>query len=339
MGCGFWARYQIPAWLELDGVELVAVYNRTLEQARQVADLYNVPGCYDNAEELFKQEQLDFVDIITDVSTHVQFVKMAALYKVPVICQKPMASCYDQAFEMLRTCRQAGIPLFIHENFRWQAPFRQLKEILNSGIVGKVFKARISFCSAFPVFENQPFLKELKEFIITDIGSHVLDVSRFLFGETETLYAQALAVNPDIKGEDVANIFLRMESGVHCFVEMSYASILEIESFPQTLLLIEGSKGSVSLNHDSRISITTKAGTLSHVVSPELYEWADPAYAVVHSSIVDCCRNILGALLGSYKAETTADDNFKTVSLVWAAYASCKNNEVIDMKKFTLVQA
>ena len=29
IGCGFWAQYQIAAWHELEGIELVAVYNRT----------------------------------------------------------------------------------------------------------------------------------------------------------------------------------------------------------------------------------------------------------------------------------------------------------------------
>lgn len=54
--------------------------------------------------------------------------------------------------------------LFIHENFRWQAPIRAVKQAIDSGLIGKVFKARVSFCSAFPVFDNQPFLAELGTF-------------------------------------------------------------------------------------------------------------------------------------------------------------------------------
>ena len=44
-----------------------------------------------------------------------------------------------------------------------------------------------------------------------------------------------------------------------------------------------------------------------------MYHWLDPAYAVVHSSIVDCNRNILNGLRGG-KAETTGEDNLKTVN-------------------------
>ena len=102
------------------------------------------------------------------------------------------------------------------------------------------FKARVSFCSAFPVFDNQPFLAELEHFILTDIGSHVLDICRFLFGEVRSVSALHKEVNKKIKGEDVANVLMEMENGLHCFAEMSYASILEKESFPQTLVLVEG---------------------------------------------------------------------------------------------------
>src|SRR5690606_39312970 len=73
-----------------------------------------------------------------------------------------------------------------HENWRWQSPIRKVKELLDAGVIGNVFKARVTFCSAFPVFDNQPFLRELEEFILTDIGSHILDVCRFLFGDRKS---------------------------------------------------------------------------------------------------------------------------------------------------------
>ena len=334
LGCGFWARYQIPAWLELENIELVALYNRTISNAQELATMYNVPSCYDDAEALFRNEKIDFVDIITDVDTHAQFVEMAAKHGVAVICQKPMSSKYHLAEHMMQVCGNAGIPLYIHENFRWQAPIRKVKELLDTGRIGKPFKARVSYCSGFPVFENQPFLADLEEFILTDIGSHVLDISRFLFGEVKTLYCQTASVNPSIKGEDVANVFMQMTSGLHCYVEMSYASILQKESFPQTLLLIEGDKGSISLSNDLELIVTTRSGSTRVDVQPVIYTWVDMAYAVVHSSIVDCNRNILLALQGKGMAETTGEDNFKTVKLVWAAYESARINQVIPIASF-----
>ncbi len=335
LGCGFWANYQLPAWLELEDVIPVALYNRTLDKALALGRQYNIRHCYDDAEKLFKNEQLDFVDIITDVDTHVRFVNMAASYGVPVICQKPMAPSLTAARNMVELCDEKNVPFFIHENFRWQAPIRRIKELLASGVIGRPFKANLKFCTSFPVFKNQPFLAELEHFILTDVGSHLLDICRFLFGEAARLYCQAAGINPGIKGEDVANVFLTMQSGLHCYVEMSYASIVENQAFPQTFILIEGEKGTLQLTNNYEIRITTAKGTTSETAMPAHYAWADPSYAVVHSSIVDCNRNILQSLQGIQPAETTGRDNFKTVALVWASYASIEKNTVIDLSEFS----
>lgn len=334
IGTGFWASYQIPAWMELDGIELVALYNRTKSKAETLAQKFNVPHVYDDVQELLDKERLDFVDIITDVDSHASFTHMAAQKKIAVICQKPMAPKLEIATQMVKTCTERKVPLFIHENWRWQAPIRKLKELLDINAVGKVFKARVTFCSGFPVFENQPFLAELEEFILTDIGSHILDVCRFLFGEVSTLHCHTATVNPKIKGEDVANVFMKMENGITCYAEMSYASILEYEPFPQTFILVEGEKGSIHLTKDFKIHVTTKISTDILDARPKMYPWVDPKYALVHSSIVDCNRDILNALTGKAPAETTGKDNLETVRLVHASYSSARSGKIIDLKTF-----
>jgi hypothetical protein len=51
---------------------------------------------------------------------------------------------------------------------------------------------------------------------------------------------------------------------------------------------------------------------------------------VVHASIVPCNQNLLRALQGLEAAETTAEDNLKTVRLVFAAYDSSDKRQVLD---------
>jgi predicted dehydrogenase len=335
IGSGFWAGFQLAAWMEFkEEIEVIALYNRTLDKANKLAGKYHIAHCYDKVETLLQSEDPDFVDIITDVSTHKLFTKMAAIRGIPVICQKPMADSLVAAQSMVKISQQEKVPLFIHENFRWQKPVRKVKELLSAGVIGNIFKARVSYCSAFPVFENQPSLAGLEQFIITDIGSHILDVCRFLFGEVKTLYCQISTVNKKIRGEDVANVFMRMKNGVQCFAEMSYASILENETFPQTLMLIEGELGSIQLMKDFKIKVVSKTNVNTLFIRPDVYEWADPLYAPVHGSIVACNRNILNALQGKSPAETTAADNLKTVELVWASYESARQNQVINMAEF-----
>ncbi|RPJ55598.1 MAG: gfo/Idh/MocA family oxidoreductase [Acidobacteria bacterium] len=329
LGTGFWSHFQISGWREVGGVELAAVYNRTVSKAERVAAKFNVPRVYGDLDELFQKEKLDFVDIVTEIDAHAPFVKKAAQYGLPVICQKPMAPDLATAEDMVETCRKARVPLFIHENWRWQTPIRAIQQLLREDRIGRPFRARIDMISGFPVFDNQPFLKTLKHFILTDLGSHILDVARFLFGEATSLYCQTRQIHKDIQGEDVATVVMRMGNGTTAVCNMAYAgNFLEHDHFPQTYMFIEGESGSLELGPDYWIRLTTKDGTLSKRVPPPRYSWADPAYDVVHASIVPCNKNLLAALKGEGQGETTGEDNLKTVRLVFGAYDSAERDEV-----------
>lgn len=335
LGCGFWSKFQIGAWSEVDGAELVAVYNRTISKAAKIADEFKVPHVYDDPDKLFKNEKLDFVDIITDVDTHALFVEMAVKNGIKfIICQKPMAPDFETAKKMLKICNDAGAKLYIHENYRWQAPIRRFRKIIDSGIVGTPFKARISFLSGFPVFDNQPFLMELDHFILTDMGSHVLDVARYLFGECNELWCQSRAVNKKIKGEDLAVILMDMKNGMPVYTEMSYASIVEHDSFSTLHILVEGEKGSVFLGPNFEIKTTTRQGTVSETINFLKYPWADPDYIVNHESGIHVNRNILNDIQGSGKAENTGADNLETVRLIWACYESAATGRKIKIAEF-----
>lgn len=330
LGTGFWAQVQLAGWLEIQGVRCVALYNRTVSKAHTMAQRFGIPAVYDDPEEMLEKENLDFVDIITDVETHPRFVKMSAERGLAVICQKPMALSLPIAQDMVDTCRSHDVPFAIHENFRWQYPIRKMKKVLEENQIGKPFRARITFCSSFPVCDNQPFLKELEQFILADVGSHILDVARFLFGEARGLYCLTQHIHKDIKGEDVATVIMQMDEGATVVCEMSYASRLEHERFPETYINVEGENGSAELGPDFWLRITDANGTRSRRVVPPRYPWADPAYDVVHSSIVPCNRNILEAFTQNKPASTDGADNLKTVELVFASYESARTAQAID---------
>lgn len=331
-GTGFWARYQLSAWREVGGTRCVAVYNRTRGRAEALAQEFGIPAVYDDPEALLDAETLDFADIVTDVDTHARFTCLAAGRGLPVICQKPMAPSLADAERMAAETRAAGVPFFVHENWRWQTPLRELKRVLDEGSIGTPFRARLDFITGFAVFDNQPFLRETPRFILTDIGSHILDAARFLFGEAASLYCRTHKVHDDIRGEDVATVLLSMTGGADVTCSMAYAgNFLEHDRFPETYVFAEGDKGSVELGPDYWIRVTTKDGTLARRCPPPRYAWAEPRYEVVHASIVPCCANLLGALRGESAAETTGEDNLKTVRLVFSAYESAARNAVVTL--------
>src|SRR5439155_7515688 len=78
LGAGFWSRFQLSAWGELDGAECVAVCDRVRSKAEALAQACGVPAVYDDAEEMLRRERLDFIDVITDPTTHDPLVDLAA---------------------------------------------------------------------------------------------------------------------------------------------------------------------------------------------------------------------------------------------------------------------
>ena len=329
-GCGFWSRFQIAAWRELEGVEISAVYNRTRAKAQAMADEFGIKGVFDDPQLLLDSVPVDAVDIITDVDTHKSFVEMALNRGKSVICQKPMASNIRDCQAAVDTCAKRGIPFYIHENWRHQTPIRELKRVLLEDQIGEVFRARVDFHSAFPVFTNQPFLRTLPQFILTDIGSHIFDAARFLFGEATSICCKTQKIHSDIAGEDVATALLDMgDLSVTC--NMAYAeNPHEHDCFPQTFVFVEGAKGTAYLGPDYALHVTTAAGTHSWQARPPRFAWADPAYDLVHSSIVSCNRDLLAGLRGKATPETTGHDNLKTMRLVYGAYASARLARIID---------
>ena len=94
---------------------------------------------------------------------------------------------------------------------------------------------------------NQPYLAEEERFILLDLGIHVLDVARVFLGEADRLYCQAQSIRPGIRGEDMATMMLHHRSGATSVVDCSYASRLDPDPFPETLLHLEGTRGSLVL--------------------------------------------------------------------------------------------
>ena len=105
------------------------------------------------------------------------------------------------------------------------------------------------------------------------------------------------AHNPEIKGEDVATMLLDHENGTTSVVDCSYATKLAVEPFPETLVEIDGSEGTIRLAQGYRLTVTGKSGTTERDVSPPLLPWASRPWHNIQESVaaiqqhwVDCLR-------------------------------------------------
>lgn len=322
IGCGFFAQNHLHAWRDIEGAEIVALCDRDPERLSATASAFGIARTYDDAGTMLEQETLDFVDIATTVATHRPLVELAAARGLHIVCQKPFAESLEDGAAMVAACRKAGVHLMVHENFRWQSAIRAVRERLDRGIIGEPFWGRCSFRSAFDVYAAQPYLAEDERFIIQDLGIHILDIARFLFGDVETLAARTQRVNPKIRGEDVATMLLGHAGGVTSVVDCSYATILSQENFPQTMVEIDGDRGTLRLTRDYALTIATREGSETVDVSPPLLAWAERPWHNIQESVFNIQRHFIACLESDSEAATSGDDNLRTLALVHAAYRS-----------------
>ena len=300
----------------------MAVCDQQINRARAAADRFGIAQVYHDAEAMLKSENLDFVDVVTQAPSHRGLVELIASCGVHVICQKPFAPTLDDARAMVVACKQHDVQLMVHENFRWQRPMRAVKAA--SAQIGDLFFGRIVFRNDHNVFTNQPYLATDKRFIIYDLGIHLLDLARFFMGDIHHLFCHTQSVNPQVCGEDTATITLVVESGATCVVEACYFSHLERDVFPQTLIHIEGTRGSVTLREDYDLTVVADGKVTTSRVAPQPPAWASGPGVAIQEGVVAIEQHWADCLLSGKEPETSGLDNLKTLELVFGAYQSAQ---------------
>lgn len=329
IGCGFFSLNHLHAWQDIEGAQIVALCDANRARLDEVGERFGIERRYTDAATMLREERLDFADIATTVPSHRVLVELAAAAGVATICQKPFASTLADARAMVQTCDEAGVPLMVHENFRWQSAIRAVGHALREGVVGKPFWGRVSFRSAYDVFSGQPYLAQGERFIVEDLGIHILDIARFLFGDVARVSATTARVNPAIRGEDVATILLTHENGVSSVVDCSYATRLPRELFPQTLIEVDGAEGTLRLFADYQLQIHTRAGTELRNVAPRAHSWMSEPWVAIQGSVFSIQSHWVDCLRRGVEPATSGRDNLRTLELVEATYLSAREGRSV----------
>ena len=329
VGCGFFAANHLHAWADLDGVEIAAVCDRDRGKAEAAAARFGVARAYDDAEQMLRTEKPDFVDIVTPASSHRELVELAAAQGVPAICQKPFAPDMADARAMVEACARAGVPLMVHENFRWQSPLIAVREAMGRGAIGNPTYARIQFRHAYDIYTNQPYLLTEKRLAIMDLGIHLLDLARFFLGEATRLYCRTQRINPRVAGEDSVAIVLDHAGGAVSLVDFSFATRLEPDPFPQTLVRIEGDKGTIELDQGYRLSVSAPGHRETSEVEPAVPRWGAKPWHVIQESVVNIQRHWIDCLRTGREPATSGRDNLRTLDLVFKAYESAETGRAL----------
>ena len=344
LGTGSISIHHMLAWQAIPGVKIVALANRTRARAEALGRDFGIGDAhvYSDYQELLEREAVDFVDIATAPHIHQEQVLAAAAHGVHVLCQKPFATSLDEGREMAAACEAAGVRCVVNENWRWRRWYRELKELLAQGSVGKPRYARFTSHSDIvlprvdgtppPVLIQQPYMAQIPRLIVFEWGIHLIDVMRFLFGDVSRVYARMSRVSDLVQGEDAAVVMLEFRNGVTGILDISWGSRIPEEKLLGRGYLdpfiVEGDAGTIELApYQGNLMLVTKAnGTDRRPTHASI----SPAEAY-QESYLNTQSHFIQALRTGEAAENEVRDNLKTLAITFAAYDSAARNEVVSL--------
>ena len=226
VGCGKIAQVRhIPEYAANENCNLVGFFNPKTHRAEEMAAKYG-GKVYLTAEELFADPGIDAVSICAANYAHAELTIKALEAGKHVLCEKPMAVTAEDCEAMMLAAEKSGKRLLIAQNQRLARAHVTAKELLDSGLIGRVVTFRTTFghggpetWSISPGKDTWFFDKKRAAMgAMADLGIHKTDLLRFLLGQ-DVVRTTAHLCTLDKRGADTE--LIGVDDNAVCIYEMS----------------------------------------------------------------------------------------------------------------------
>ena len=146
IGCGQVTEQKSgPAFAKVANSRIEAVMSRSIDKAKSYAERHGISKYYADAQELIDDPEVNAVYIATPPSSHATYAIMSLKSGKPCYVEKPLAASYDECQRINRISKATGVPCFVAYYRRDLEYFRKVKELVKSGVIGKVLTVIIRF--------------------------------------------------------------------------------------------------------------------------------------------------------------------------------------------------
>ncbi len=244
-GCGKFAETTlIPTLLQLKKSTLTSVYSSDLERAKEIANKFIVKTHFDDYK-LFLEQDFDILYVGSANNDHHWQVIEAAKAGKHILCEKPLALNSEQAEEMVKVCEDNNVFLTVNYVHRFHPMTVKAKEIIDKSLIGSIVSISTSFNIDYEPNDNFRFdIKQSGGGAFRDLGTHMIDVLRFLGGEIADIRGFVDNVVYKSEVDDFAAAVLKYVNGGYGHLNVSYNSK---KSFNRIEII--GSKGSLSVEN------------------------------------------------------------------------------------------
>lgn len=257
VGGGFIAAAHLEALRRL-GVPVRGILEATPELGASRAAAWGLPRAYADLDELLADPGVEVVHVTTPNALH--FPQVSALLAAGrhVVCEKPLAVTSGQAAELVRLAAGAGVVNALNHQVRFYPLNQHLRQAIAEGDLGAVRLVSGSYLQDWLLYATDWNWRLVPEEggdlrAVADIGSHWIDLVRFLTGadvvevladlatfvpvrqrpagtsatfsgDARGAGAEAATVPVSVRTEDAATILLRLEGGIRGCLVVSQVS-------------------------------------------------------------------------------------------------------------------
>ena len=245
----------MPARLKMVGVASVPV-----SDAEEGVEQAGFEFATDNWKDLIARDDIDIIEVCTPNFLHKEVIIESLKAGKHVNCEKPLAMDLAEAKEIMEAAD--AHPELISQvtfEYRYQPAMMRAKKLIEEGLLGRVYSARIAYLHSGNSDPNRPlYWKIQKKFCgggsLYDLASHVVDLTRFLLGDFKKIFSrlEIFTKNRPIAGKP----------GQFGEVDVDDLALIMFESQNGCIGTIEGSKVATGANDEYRIEIHGEKGAI-----------------------------------------------------------------------------
>lgn len=310
-----------PGLYRAEGSRLVGIANRTRSKAEDWVRRHGAGRVYDSVEALLAEPAIDIVYVATTPDCHKKYAVACAEAGKHCYLEKPVALSYAEAEEIQAAFRKSGTKIFVAHYRRGMTRYKEIKKLLESGVIGTVRGMQILRTQKQTAEERLPDAEKPwrvragvsggSHFFEGDI--HMLDLADYLIGPAADYKLEASNETGFYQGADVVSLSAYTESGVMLSGLWCYAAYRELDQ-----VLIFGDGGSISFQYgqnDGPVKVETEEGVR------ELRPF-------VHENIgTEQIQDIVNELLGKGHCSSTLVSAMRSLRIAEAAERQRKTGQ------------
>ena len=342
IGLGGMGTWHLNNYEKLEDILEVAGIWDIKESRREYARSRNV-HVYQSLEDLLADDSIEVVLIATPNDMHKPLAIQAMRAGKNVISEKPVTLCSADLEEMIRVSEETGRFLTVHQNRRWDKDFHVLKQVLDEGKLGPVFRleSRVQGAHGIPGDWRQE--KEKGGGMVLDWGVHLLDQAAMLWPEAKIVSVYATLTNiTNTVVDDGFTADLLYDNGVHFVIDVGTSNFITLPRWivlgrDGTMLIDDwGKSGEIVCAHgkDDKdvVPVITAAG-LTKTMAPrredtiKTYPLPDP-----WPDVRDYYRNIVAHLEGKEDLLITLPQVARVMRLMEAVFESAETGKVVPFE-------